>query len=81
MRLSDEKINSIARETGMIVYGPNGRKSATNVVEGDIELSFEYENPDEEAHVCAYNTLTRKCTYYMGNDLESLREDHPVFFN
>jgi hypothetical protein len=78
MRNSDLKIQEIARETGMLSMH-KGREYAGCVTIGGKEMSFEYENPDTEAYVCVSPDKGRDMTYSV-NDLDSLRIEHPEFF-
>jgi hypothetical protein len=78
MRYGDQKVNEIARETGMIV-NRNGRDYSTSVTVGNKEMSFEYENPEDEAYISIYQSGKRELTYGV-NDFDGLREEHPEFF-
>ena len=82
MRAQDQKVQEIARQTGML-YMIKGKEYAQSVTVGDFVMEFEYSNPEDVAYIEVYDT-TRKSKrpvsiYY--EDFEDVEIEYPQFFN
>ncbi len=80
MRENNKKIQTIARETGMLVLGKDNKEYSTVIINGDLELSFEFENPEDMACITVLNLKNNRCVYYTPNDFDVLKVDYPQFF-
>jgi hypothetical protein len=83
MRTNDLKVQAIAREVGML-FMKDGREVATCLRVDGLEMSFDYENPEEDAHVtiCQDHKPWRTQDVYMGSqlDINLIKTDYPQFF-
>lgn len=83
MRLNDEKVQKIARETGML-FMKDGRETGTALRVDGLEMSFSYENPEECAHatVCLNKRPYTTQAVYMDSELDInlIKSDFPQFF-
>ncbi len=84
MRPQDQKVEEIARATGMLTT-VNGRDSSQDVSVGDLGMTFQFQTPDEHAHVEIYKKTGgrfKSVEVYMESelDLEIIKVDYPQFF-
>ena len=83
MRTNDLKVQAIARATGML-YKKDGKEYGTCLRAEGLEMSWDYQNPDEHAHVTVTKDSRpyRTQAVYMENelDLELIKKDWPQFF-
>jgi hypothetical protein len=80
MRVNDQKIKAIAIETGMI-YTRDGKEYGTCIRKGEKELSFEYENPQDEATIFVSYGKGKRDECYNANEVSYFKNDHPEFFS
>ena len=58
MRAQDQKVQAIARQTGML-FMSNGREYAKTVTVDNFLMEFEYETPDTVAYIEVYDTNSK----------------------
>jgi hypothetical protein len=85
MRPSDQKVQIIARETGMLykTQGSTTEYSRTVTVETDgIELTMEfgYQTPDEMSYIAVYQKGRNRAVDTYTENFEDVRTDYPQFF-
>ena len=83
MKANDLKVQTIARATGML-YMKDGKEYATCLRVEGLEMSFEYQNPEEHAHVtiCQDHKPYRTQAFYLEAELDInlIKADYPQFF-
>lgn len=82
MREQDQKVQAIARETGML-YMHEGREYASPISVGDFRMEFEYSNPEDVAYIEVYaiNSVSSKPISIYYEDFEDVQIDYPQFFD
>mgnify|MGYP005806850845 CR=1 FL=1 len=83
MRPNDAKVQEVARELGMLIQ-KDGKETSTCLRTEEFEMSFDYQNPEEHAHITVTQNKKpwRTKAVYMEGELDAnlIREEWVVFF-
>jgi hypothetical protein len=82
MRAQDQKVQSIAREVGML-FMHKGREYGQSVTVGNFRMEFEYESPDSVAYIEVYDITSKsnRAVQSYTEDFEDVEIDYPQFFD